>query len=64
VAQIPVPSLGWTIGRTPRRGQAQFIAWDEIAAVDFFVLLLGSDVRAPVGVELLAARRGKRRVLA
>ena len=64
VAQIPVPSFGWTIGRTPRRGQAQFVAWDEIASVDFFVLLLGSDVRAPVGAELLAARRGKRQVLA
>ena len=52
VAQIPAPSLGWVIGRTPPRGEPQFVAWDEIAAADFFVLLLGRDIQAPVGAEL------------
>lgn len=64
VAQIPAPSLGWIIGRTPRRGEPQFVAWDYIAAADFFVLLLGRDVRAPVGAELLAAQRADKRVMA
>jgi hypothetical protein len=64
VAQIPAPSLGWSIGRTPRQGEPQFVAWDEIATADFYVLLLGSDIRAPVGAELLAARRAGKRVLA
>ncbi|UCC63315.1 MAG: hypothetical protein JSV36_21705 [Anaerolineae bacterium] len=64
VAQVPVPSLGWRIGRTPRQGEPQFVAWDEIATADFYVLLLGSDIRAPVGAELLAARRAGKRVLA
>ena len=64
VARIPVPSLGWAIGRTPRRGEPQFVAWEEIAAADLFLLILGRDIRAPVGAELLAARRAGKRVLA
>ena len=64
VAQIPVPSLGWAIGRTPRQGELQFVAWDDIAAADFYVLVLGRDIWAPVGAELLAARRVDKRVLA
>jgi hypothetical protein len=48
VARIPVPSLGW----------------DDITGADFFVLLLGRDVQAPVGAELLAARRAGKRALA
>jgi len=64
VAHIPVPSLGWAIGRTPRRREPQFVAWEEIAAADLFLLILGRDIKAPVGVELLAARRAGRQVLA
>lgn len=64
VAQIPVPSLGWAIRRTPPRGQPQFVAWDYIAAADLVVLILGVDVWAPTGAELLAARRAGQRVLA
>jgi hypothetical protein len=64
VAQIPVPSLGWAIRRTPRPGESQFVAWDDIAAADLFVLLLGRDIQAPVGAELLAAQRSDKRVLA
>ena len=64
VAHIPVPSLGWAIGRTPRRRELQFVAWEEIAAADLFLLILGRDIRAPVGAELLAARRAGKRVLA
>ena len=64
VAQIPAPSLGWVIGRTPPRGEPQFVAWDEIAAADFFVLLLGRDIQAPVGAELWASQRAGGRVLA
>lgn len=64
VAQLPASSLGWAIGRTPRRGEPQFVARDDIAAADFFVLLLGSDIRAPIGAELLAARRADKQILA
>jgi hypothetical protein len=64
VAQIPVPSLGWAIGRTPRQREPQFVAWDDIAAADFYVLVLGRGIWAPVGAELLAARRADKRVLA
>jgi hypothetical protein len=64
VARIPAPSLGWAIGRTPRRGEPQFVPWDELAAADFYALLLGSDIQAPVGAELWAARRAGKRVLA
>ena len=64
LAQIPISSLGWAIGRTPRRGEPQFVAWDEVTAADLYVLLLGSDIRAPVGAELWAARRAGMRVLA
>jgi hypothetical protein len=64
VAQIPAPSLGWAIGRTPRRGEPQFVAWDDIAAADFVVLLLGRDIQAPLGAELWAARRAGKAVLA
>jgi hypothetical protein len=64
VAQIPVPSLGWAIGRTPRRGEPHFVAWDDVASADFFVLILGCDIKAPVGVELLAARRAGKKVQA
>jgi hypothetical protein len=64
VAQIPAPSLGWAIGRTPRQGERQFVAWDDIAAADVYVLVLGRDIWAPVGAELLAARRAGKRVLA
>jgi hypothetical protein len=52
------------IGRTPRRRESQFVAWEEIAAADLFLLILGRDIRAPVGVELLAARRAGKQVLA
>lgn len=64
VAQIPVPSLGWAIRRTPRPGEPQFVAWDDIASADLFVLLLGRDIQAPVGAELLAAQRSDKQVLA
>jgi hypothetical protein len=63
VARLPV-SLGWTIKRTPRRGQPLTPALEAIWACDFYVLLLGTDIRAPVGLELITARRARRTILA
>ena len=55
LAQFPVP-LGWSIKRTPDPGdQTPEALTAAIRLSDFFVLLLGADVHAPVGSELLVA---------
>ena len=55
LAQFPVP-LGWLIKRTPDPGdQTPETLASAIRQSDFFVLLLGADVHAPVGSELLLA---------
>ncbi len=61
VAKLPV-SIGWVIKRTPHRGQP--LALEAIESCHFYVLLLGSDISAPVGVELMAARRAGKVTLA
>ncbi|MBL7183221.1 MAG: hypothetical protein ISS50_02095 [Anaerolineae bacterium] len=63
VARLPV-SLGWTIKRTPRRGEPLAPALEAVRACDFYVLLLGTDIRAPVGLELITAQRARKTTLA
>lgn len=54
VTEIPT-TLAWRIVDTPlTTAEPDF---DAVAAADMHVLLLGSDVRAPVGVEWVIARR-------
>ena len=63
IARLPV-SLGWVIKYTPVRGERVASALDAVAASHFYVLLLGGDIRAPVGSELYVARQTGKRVLA
>ncbi len=63
VARLPV-SLGWTIKRTPKRGEPLAPALEAVRACDFYVLLIGTDIRAPVGLELITAQRARKATLA
>lgn len=63
VARLPV-SLGWTIKRTPKQGEPLAPALEAVRACDFYVLLLGTDIRAPVGLELITAQRTRKTTLA
>ncbi len=63
VARLPV-SLGWSIKRTPKRGDPLTPALEAVRDCDVFVLLLGTDIRAPVGLELITAQRAGKTVLA
>lgn len=63
LAALPV-SLGWVIKRTPRRGEPLAPALEMVEQCDFYVLLMGYDITAPVGVEWMAAQRTQRTVLA
>lgn len=62
IASLPV-SLGWVIKYTPVRGEPLAPALDAVAAADFYVLILGVDIRAPAGSELYIARRTGKRIL-
>ena len=51
LAKFPAP-LPWEIRRTPQRGDQKPEALGGIADSDFYLILLGQDVSAPVGAEL------------
>jgi hypothetical protein len=54
IVDIPV-TLGWEIKLSPVRGEPADV--DSVARADIHLLLLGGDIRAPIGLEWLAARR-------
>ena len=54
ITEIPT-TLAWRIVQTSSRAEEP--ALEAVVQADVHLLLLGSDVRAPVGVEWLAARR-------
>ncbi|HBY97184.1 MAG: hypothetical protein M5U01_42320 [Ardenticatenaceae bacterium] len=54
VTELPV-TLGWRVVQTPRADESLDLA--AAAQADVHLLLLGSDIRAPVGLEWIAARR-------
>jgi hypothetical protein len=58
VTEVPV-SLGWRVVQSPIRDEPVDMA--AVAAADLHLLLLGMDIRAPVGLEWAAARRAGRR---
>jgi hypothetical protein len=59
--EVPV-SLGWRIVQSP--GGNHPVNLDAVSGSDVHLLLLGSDIRAPIGVEWMAARRvGRQPVL-
>ncbi len=55
LAELPI-NVGWVIKRTPDV--------DSVAECHLFLLLMGSDIWAPVGLELYWARRTEKPVLA
>lgn len=57
IPEVPT-SLGWRVAETPLDDREPDL--DAVAAADIHVLLLGSDVRAPVGLEWQVARRAGR----
>jgi hypothetical protein len=57
VTEVPV-SLGWRIVQSPPGDERADL--DAAARADIHILLLGSDIRAPVGLEWIAARRAGR----
>src|SRR5512136_2327830 len=57
IVEIPT-SLGWRIKQTPVAEEP--LDLEAVAAADVHVLVLGGDIRAPVGAEWLAARRAGR----
>jgi len=62
IAKLPVP-LGWVIKRTPHGNEPFTPALEEVKTCDFYLLLLGSDIQAPVGWELRAAQRAGKNLL-
>jgi len=61
IAELPV-TLAWRIIQTPLR--AEPLELEAVAAADLYYLLMGSDIRAPVGLEWLTAQRAGRPVSA
>ena len=63
IAALPVSS-GWIIKYTPTHGETADPAMEAVAACDFYALLLGRDVTAPMGSELYVARQTGKRIMA
>ncbi len=63
IASLPV-SAGWVIKYTPSRGEPPRAVFEAVAASQFYVLLMGTDIRAPVGSELHVARQEHKHILA
>jgi hypothetical protein len=63
IASLPV-SLGWVINYTPIRGEPSDPASSAVESCDLYALLLGSDIAAPVGSELYAARKSGKGIAA
>src|SRR5512136_1423779 len=57
IIEIPT-SLGWRIKQTP--GPDEKLDADAAAHAEVHLLIMGSDIRAPVGAEWFAARRAGR----
>ena len=63
IATLPV-SLGWVIKYTPIRGEPSDPASSAVKLCDFYALLLGSDITAPVGSELYTAKQTSKTIAA
>lgn len=60
VTEIPV-SLGWNINFSPLKGKE--LDTNAISQADIHILILGKDIRAPIGYEWVISRRGHRNPL-
>ncbi len=54
-AELPV-SLGWEIRHTPRAGETAQHLLDVVSSCDLYMIVLGADFAAPMGLELERAR--------
>jgi hypothetical protein len=63
IAGLPV-SLGWVINYTPTRDEPLVQVQEAVAASHFYALVMGPDIRAPVGSELYIARQRGKQILA
>jgi hypothetical protein len=52
------PSVRWSIKRTPTAHQQIDPDWASLRRSDAYVILVGRDITAPIGVEWRAAREG------
>lgn len=63
IASLPI-SLGWEIKYTPFRGERSDPTAFAVANCDFYALLLGADISAPMGSELRTALAAGKRAIA
>ena len=63
IAELPL-SVGWVIKHTPLGGEPGDPAMEAVSACDFYALLVGADITAPMGAELYVARRSGKRIVA
>jgi hypothetical protein len=63
IAALPV-SVGWVIKYTPLPSEVPDPSMEAVATCDFYALLLGSDITAPMGAELHVARQAGKRISA
>jgi hypothetical protein len=57
IAALPV-TLAWRILQTPIR-EADPLSLEALGSAELYFLVIGSDIRAPVGLEWLTARRAR-----
>ena len=58
IIEVPVP-LGWRIVQSPIHGEPANL--EAVAQADMYILLLGSDIRAPIGQEWLISQKTRRK---
>jgi len=63
VAELPI-DLGWVIKTTPTDGRPAREVVETVDQSHMYVLLLGADITAPIGLELAVARRSGKALLA
>lgn len=57
IAALPV-TLAWRVMQTPMAGEV--LDLEALRAADLYLLVMGGDIRAPVGLEWYTARRGSK----
>lgn len=61
IAELPV-TLAWHIVQTPT--EAEPLDRESLLAADLYFLVMGTDIRAPVGLEMHTAQQAKRQIIA
>jgi hypothetical protein len=59
IAKLPV-TLAWHIVQTPREGE--LVDREALQLADLFFLIMGSDIRAPIGTEWYLAQQTRRQI--